>query len=95
MNILELIVGLLIFHICAISGMSLITAKANTCGFLEDNSFLWSCPHIIGILCIFFAAVSIHVSAKFNFLELGLFIAGIFYFFDLLIIGRFFIYGKK
>ena len=95
MNITIVIVLLFILHFSAINGMSLISGKAKITGFLEDNSFFWSRAHVIGMACLALAALTIFVSEKNGFLEIGLIIAVALYFVDLIFIGRFFLYGRK
>jgi hypothetical protein len=95
MSIFILFGCLLIFHIGVINGMSLITGRFKTNGLLLDNSFFWSAGHILGVLFLLLAGVAIYIGDRSDYFELSLVIGGFLMLLDLLIIGRFFVYGKK
>jgi hypothetical protein len=62
---------------------------------LLENDFLWSPGHKPGVFSLFLACLAIYIGDAIGHLEEGLCVGAIMMTSDLLLIGRFFILGKK
>lgn len=89
------LIGLLIFHFCAISGLSLILGKYKNTGFLEDSTFLLSKEHLMCIFIVALSALIIEVGDHFNEFDLGLIVAGILMSIDLFLLGKYFVFRNS
>ncbi|MBA1374432.1 hypothetical protein [Sphingomonas ursincola] len=87
-------ISLLVFHFCTISGVSLISGKYGDIG-ISNKDFFMGKAHAAGVLCLFLAGSSITIGECINQFDFRLVVGGAFMALDLLLIGRYFIYGKS